>query len=127
MQKDMQTFEIIGAAMRVHKALGRGFLESVYQEAMEIEFQLTGIPFKREKLLPVIYRGTPLKTFFKADFVCFDSIVIELKAIQHLSGLEEAQIINYLKASQLQKGLLINFGANSLQHKRFVFNLRESV
>lgn len=126
MQKDMQTYSIIGAAMNVHSTLGAGFLESVYQEALEIEFQLCGIPYVREKLLPIHYRTSQLKTFFKADFLCYGSVIVELKAIQNISGCEEAQVINYLKASSLNKAILLNFGSKSLQHKRLVLNLRPS-
>lgn len=123
MQKDMQTYKIIGAAMQVHTALGGGFLESVYQEALEIELQALGIPYEREKLLTITYREKTLKASFKADFVCFGSVIVELKALQQLSGTEESQVINYLKASQLHKALLINFGTEKLQYKRLVFNL----
>lgn len=126
MQKDMQTYRIIGAAMQVHSALGRGFLESVYQEALEFEFKALDIPFEREKLLTIAYRGKILETTFKADFLCFGSVIVELKALQKLSGTEESQVINYLRASQLQKALLINFGTEKLQYKRLVFNLRSS-
>ncbi len=126
MQKDMQTYTIIGAAMAVHSSLGSGFLESVYQEALEIEFKSRNIPFEREKVLPITYREKPLKSVFKADFVCFGMVIVELKALQHLSGAEEAQIINYLKAASLQKAILLNFGTSSLQHKRLVLNLRPS-
>ncbi|HET8808301.1 MAG TPA: GxxExxY protein [Methylophaga sp.] len=126
MQKDMQTYEIIGAAMAVHSALGSGFLESVYQEALEIEFQLSGIPYVRENLLPIHYRTRQLKTFFKADFLCYGSVIVKLKALQSISGNEEAQVINYLKASSLNKAILLNFGSKSLQHKRLVLNLRSS-
>ncbi len=126
MQKDMQTYAIIGAAMSVHSALGSGFLESVYQEALEMELQMNGIPYVREKQLPIHYREKLLKTVYKADFLCFGSVIVELKAIQNLSAQQESQVINYLKASGLQKAILLNFGAKSLQHKRLVLNLRPS-
>lgn len=125
-KRDEQTYAVIGAAMAVHRELGSGFLEAVYQEALERELLARGVSHEQEKALPVLYRGEPLTTEYKADFVCYRSVIAELKALRILSGWEETQIINYLKASGLQKRLLINFGARSLQHKRFVFNLRES-
>ena len=121
--KDPQTYAIIGVAMRVHRELGLGFLEAVYQEAFDRELQIQTIPYKREVELPVFYRGVRLKTYYKADFVCFDTVIVELKALSNISGTEESQVINYLKASGKNKALLINFGANQLQYKRFVFNL----
>ncbi|ANT65262.1 GxxExxY protein [Prosthecochloris sp. CIB 2401] len=124
--RDKETYAVIGAAMTVHRELGCGFLEAVYQDAMEKEFQHLLIPYRREVKLPVYYRGEQLNSYYQADFVCFDSVIVELKALQKLSGTEEAQVINYLKASNLQRALLLNFGSRSLQHKRLVFNLRES-
>lgn len=123
---DSETYEIIGPSMSVHNELGAGFLESVYQEALEMEFQTKGIPYCKEKELPVFYQGKQLKTYFKADFICYGAIIVELKALQQLSGNEMAQVINYLKASGLSRGLLINFGSRQLQYKRLVHNLRES-
>jgi GxxExxY protein len=122
-KKDEQTYRIIGAAMTVHRELGCGFLEAVYQEALEKEFQFKNIPYEREKKLPIQYRGQTLNTCYQADFVCFDSIIVELKALKQLSGTEGAQVINYLKASSSKKALLINFGPPQLQYKRFVNNL----
>ena len=107
--------------MTVHRALGHGFLEQVYQEALEVEFQRRKIRYTREQELPIYYRGQILKAFYKADFVCCGSIIVELKALQKLTGIEEAQIINYLKASRIKRGILVNFGSPCLQYKRFVF------
>ena len=125
-KRDKETYSVIGAAMTVHRELGCGFLEAVYQDALEKEFQHLRIPYTREVNLPVFYRGEPLNSYYQADFICFDSVIVELKALQKLSGTEEAQVINYLKASNLHRALLLNFGSRSLQHKRLVFNLRES-
>ena len=121
-QGDPQTFEIIGAAMEVHRELGPGFLEPVYQEALAVELALRGVPFAKEQVLPVYYKGQLLNCSYKADFVCFESIIVELKAIAALGGLEQAQLINYLKATQLRRGLLINFGDARLETKRLVFD-----
>ncbi|MDZ4743984.1 MAG: GxxExxY protein [Verrucomicrobiota bacterium] len=120
--KDPQTFEIIGAAMEVHKELKNGFLESVYQDALAVELFNEQVEFNREIKLPIFYKGSKLPSSFRADFVCFGSIIVETKAIKKLTEIEEAQILNYLKITRLPRGLLINFGANSLEYKRFVFS-----
>ncbi len=126
MKKDPKTHEIIGAAIEVHRELGHGFLESVYQEALQIEFSSRQIPFQKEVELPVYYKGTIISKSYKADFICYQGIVVELKALSQLSGKEESQIINYLKATGLEIGLLLNFGSRSLEYKRFIFERKES-
>jgi GxxExxY protein len=124
MERDKRTYKIIGAAIEVHKELGCGFLEAVYQEALGREFAFQRIPFRSQPFIEIIYKGMPLEKKYQPDFICFDSIVLEIKAISAITGNEEAQLINYLKASGHSTGLLINFGARSLEHKRFVYNLR---
>ena len=124
--RDEQTYAIIGAAMVVHSELGHGFLEAVYREALEREFTQRDIPFQKEVWLPVMYRGQPLTTIYRADFVCFTSVLVEMKAISQISGIEEAQVINYLKASGLNRAILLNFGTPRLQYKRLVLDLRQS-
>jgi len=106
--------------MEVHRQLGCGFLEPVYQEALAIEFVGRDIPFLKEIKLPLEYKGQVLETKYCADFICFNSVVVELKALARMSGTEEAQIINYLKATGHEVGLLINFGTRSLEQRRFV-------
>ena len=118
---DPNTYKIIGAAMEVHKELGCGFLEAVYQEALGREFKGQEIPFISQPTIEISYKGQPLDKAYQPDFICFDEIIVEIKAISGLSGVEEAQLINYLKATGLKVGLLINFGAKSLEHKRLVF------
>ncbi|KAF0164847.1 MAG: hypothetical protein FD157_2011 [Rhodocyclaceae bacterium] len=124
--RDAQTHAIIGAAMAVHGELGHGFLEAVYQEALVLEFATRGIAFQREATLPIHYRGKPLSCAYRADFLCYDDVVVELKAMSKLTAGDSAQVINYLKAARRTKALLLNFGAPSLEYKRLVLNLRES-
>ena len=118
-EKDPKTYAIIGAAMDVHSELGSGFLEAVYQEALAFAFADRDTPFDREVDLPVFFKGRKLNAAYRADFICFDSVIVEVKAIRALGGVEEAQIINYLKAARREVGLLINFGSPSLEYRRF--------
>lgn len=105
-----ESYALRGAAMKVYNTLGYGFLEAVYQEALAIELEKRGIPFEREKELSIFYEGHPLKKKYIADFVCFDKIIVELKAVKELDDSHRSQIYNYLKATGFKLGLLINFG-----------------
>jgi GxxExxY protein len=113
-----ESYKIIGAAMEVHKVLGCGFTEPVYQEALELEFQLRNIPYVREKKFQITYKGRLLDKDFRPDFVCYDEIIVELKAVSDFTDEHYAQVYNYLKACEMDLGLLINFGKKSLEHKR---------
>ena len=117
-EKDELTGKIINACMEVHNELGNGFLEPVYQEALEEEFKIQGISYVREKLLPVMYKGKQLKKEYYADFVCYDDIIVELKAVSVLSKPHKAQVLNYLNAANKEIGLLINFGETKLKWER---------
>lgn len=105
-----ESYKINGAAMKVYNTLGHGFLEAVYQEALEIEFIKQGIPYEKEKELTIYYDGKPLKKKYYADFVCYDSIIVELKAVATLEDSHRSQVYNYLKATGYKLGLLYNFG-----------------
>lgn len=124
-KKDPRTYELIGAAMEVHRELGCGFLEAVYQEAYAIELTKRGIPFRREVDLPVFYKEQKLNTFYRSDFICYESIIAEIKALSKLGKVEEAQIVNYLKTTGFTIGLMLNFGAASLEYRRFALTKTE--
>lgn len=119
-ERDPQTYAIIVAAMEVHNQLGPGFLEAVYQDAMEIELKLRSIPVIREMGLPVMYKGNKLNCSYRADFICYGEIVVEIKALSRLTTVESAQVLNYLKAINYQRGLLLNFGSSRLEPERLV-------
>jgi len=126
-QRDSRTYAIIGAAMEVHRELGSGFLEAVYAEALAIEFTLRQIPFAREVGMKLSYKEQPIQVSYRADFVCFDGeVIVEIKALSALSGIEEAQVINYLKATGIGTGLLLDFGEGSLKYKRLVRTRNQS-
>ena len=116
-----ESYKIIGAAFKVYNTLGPGFLEAVYQEALEIEFQRQGIPYEREKELKISYDGIELKQTYKSDFVCFGKIIVELKAVSSLDEVHRSQVYNYLHATGYKLGLLLNFGcATELEKDRIV-------
>ena len=116
-----ESYKIVGAAFKVYNTLGHGFLEAVYQEALEIEFQKQGIPYEREKELKIQYDGVQLKQTYKADFVCFGKIIVELKAVNALDDAHRSQVHNYLHATGYKLGLLLNFGCTEeLEKERIV-------
>ncbi len=116
-----ESYRIIGACFEVYKELGPGFLEAVYQESLEIEFDLQKIPFHSQPELPLVYKGRKLQRGYKPDFLCFDGIVVEIKAVGELNGVFRAQLMNYLKAARLRLGLLVNFNHHpKLEHERIV-------
>ncbi|HUE90065.1 MAG TPA: GxxExxY protein [Vicinamibacterales bacterium] len=123
--RDPQTYAIIGAVMEVHRELGCGYLEPVYVEALEIELRARRIPHRREVRLPITYKGQLLQRSYRVDFVCYDEVLVELKALHSLGPIEEAQLINYLCAAKRPRGLLLNFGTTSLQYKRRVWHYEQ--
>jgi GxxExxY protein len=120
-----ETYSLIGAAMTVHQELGHGFLEAVYQEALEKEFELRSIPYKREIPLMIYYKNEPLKKYYIADFICYDKIIVELKAISVITSENLGQMMNYLTATKLKLGLIFNFGKKSLDHKRIIISTNQ--
>lgn len=119
MKHQADTYNIIGAAMEVHKYLGCGFTEKVYQDALAKEFARQGIPFKREYPLQVIYKGEILDSTYIPDFICYNKIIVELKAVQEIEPYQQAQAYNYAKVAHMDVALLINFGKTSLDFERF--------
>jgi len=119
---DPDTYAIIGAAMEVHRELRHGFVEPVYQDAFAVELALRRIPFEREKQLEVFYKGGILPSTYKADFVCFGTLLVECKALPAIDAMEEAQVLNYLRITRLERALLINFGTRSLGYKRLILS-----
>ena len=115
-----ESYAIVGACMKVHRALGPGFLEAVYEEVVEKEFIVQNIPYKRQVKLDLYYEGVQLKKYYRADFVCYDSIIVELKAVTQIPSVFYAQLQNYLKCTNMELGMLINFGTPSLTYKRIV-------
>ncbi len=115
-----ESYAIIGACFEVHKILGCGFLEGVYQEALAIEFKIRGIPYEQEKELGINFKGTILDKKFKSDFVCFEKIILELKACNGIIDDHISQTLNYLNVTKFKLGLLVNFGEKSLRHKRLI-------
>jgi GxxExxY protein len=115
-----ESYKIIGACMKVHKKLGPGFLEKVYCEALEIEFKKAEIPYMREKKLPIYYDNQLMKTYYKADFVCYDKIILEVKAAKILIEAHVQQTLSNTVSTKFSLGLLVNFGTQSLTYKRLV-------
>ena len=116
-----EVYAIVGAAMEVHTELGNGFLEAVYQAALKVELANRQVPFETEKPLPVFYKGQKLSIEYRADLICYGQIIVELKTLDKLTSKEEAQLLNYLNATGLRVGVLINFGSRGkLEWKRFV-------
>lgn len=116
-----ECFDIIGACMELHRELGKGYSEAVYQQTLEIVFEEKGIPAEREVLLPIYFHGRKLEKIYKADFLVFGEIILELKAVSDLLPEHRAQLINYLKITKKKVGLLVNFAQPSLQFERLVY------
>jgi GxxExxY protein len=120
MAADPETYAVVGAAMAVHTALGCGFLEKVYARALMTELTARSVPFTREARFSIEYKGKPLGLTFRPDFVCFNTVIVETKAVKLLTAIDLAQTLNYLKASGCKRALLLNFGTKSLEYRRLV-------
>jgi len=119
-RSDPQTYRIIGAAIEVHRVLGNGFLEAVYQEALATEFADRKIPYIRECGLSIGYKDRTLQCQYRADFIAYENIIIEVKALDRITTHDDAQVLNYLKATGLERALLLNFGQTRLQYRRLI-------
>jgi GxxExxY protein len=115
-----ECYKIIGCAMEVHKQLGNGFLEAVYEEALRYEFKKNNIPFEEQKLLEIYYKDIVFEKKYIADFLCYDKIIVELKVAENISDEHYSQVLNYLNVTKLNMGLILNFGNKSLQYKRII-------
>ncbi|SHF90597.1 GxxExxY protein [Salegentibacter echinorum] len=115
-----ESYQIIGACMKVHSNLGPGFIETVYEEALEKEFMKLSIPFERQKKLEIYYDNEKMNKYFRADFICYDKIIVEIKTVSHMPAQYFAQLKNYLTATKIELGILINFGKGSLEYKRII-------
>lgn len=116
-----ECYKIIGACFEVYREKGSGFLEPVFQECLEMELQLQGIPVEAQRPMPLSYKGRPLSQTYRADFLCYGNVIVEIKAVSHLVDEHRAQVLNYLAASGLRLGLLVNFGHHpKLEWERIV-------
>ena len=115
-----ESYNIRGAMMAVHRELGSGFLERVYQDALEYEFKERGIPYEREKKIQIMYKGKPLGEPYRADFVCYGKIIVELKTVDEILGIHRAQVVNYLKATKMKLGILVNFRDDVIYPERII-------
>jgi GxxExxY protein len=124
---DPDTYQIIGASMAVHSELGHGFLEAVYKAALRVEFARRQINAIAEAALPINYRGQPLPVIYRVDFICSGDVLVEVKALNNIGPVEVAQVINYLKASDKTRALILNFGKSSLDYHRVVLNHHDRI
>lgn len=120
---DPRTYAIIGAALEVHRVLGAGFLELFYKDALAIEFRARGIPFERERPCVIVYKGNQLHGEYRMDFVCYEEVVLEIKARSVTGPADHAQVLSYLASSKKRIGLLLNFGPQRLEHRRFIWTV----
>ena len=117
---EKESYHIVRACLEVHNHLGCGFLETVYEEALALEFRTLKIPFERQKVLKIFYKGNEIKKHYSAHFVCYDKVLLELKAVTRLNSDHDSQVLNYLKAADLKLGMILNFGESSFRFKRLI-------